>query len=195
MQKAFFGIGRRRAGQQMVEGGAEAVYVAAYIGVPRVAAVLFQGGVRDGAASLHHGHSAGVVRLHDFDKPEIDELDHAVGRDFDVARLDVPVEHGRVLAVQVGQGVHELTRPPEHLFLAEEVTVLLLFMKDLLKISSFDKIHDQVFSALRGEIVRDFGQVGVVQARECWLRCGIARTSAPVRGRSWRCRRGWAALP
>ena len=37
-------------------------------------------------------------------------------------------------------------------------------MQNLLKIASLDKIHDQVFSALRGEVVRDFGQIGVVKA-------------------------------
>ena len=127
MQETLFGVGGRRAGKQVVEGGAQAVDVAAGVGVAGVSAVLLQGRIGHGAASLHDGHGAGVVGLHDLDEAEVDQLDDAVRRHFDVAGLDVAVQDGRVLAVQVFERIHELVGPAEHLVLAQVVAALLLF--------------------------------------------------------------------
>ena len=120
MQETLFGVGGRRAGKQVVEGGAQAVDVAAGVRVARVAAVLLQGRIRHRAASLHDRHGARVVGLHDLHETEVDQLDDAVRRHFDVAGLDVRDGAPAGLAVEIFQRSPELIGQPRTCVFAQE---------------------------------------------------------------------------
>ena len=165
-KEALSGILWGRAGEQVIERGADAVDIGADICVAGVAAILFERGIGNGAPPLDDGHCASVVRLQHFDEPEVNQFQSIFGRDLYVARLDVSVEHGRVLAVQVFQGVQELSGPEEDLGFGEMFMLSNGFIYDFLQITAFDEIHDQVLAAIYGEVVGDFGEVGMIEPGE-----------------------------
>ena len=133
---------------------------------PGVAAVLLERRVRDRAAALHHRHRAVLVRLQQLDEAEVDQLDDAPRCQLDVGRLDVAVQDGRILRVQVGQRIAQLRGPAEHVLFGDEGVLAPGFVDQLAQVRARHEIHDQVLPAVLLEVVGDFGQVGVVEAGE-----------------------------
>ena len=122
LRKRLFGIGRRLAGEQVVHRSADRVDVGAHVGVTGVAAILFQRRIGDRAAALHDRHRTAFVGLEQLDQPEIHQLDNATRGELDVRRLDVAVEHRRILRVEIGQGVAKLSRPGQHALSGRKVS-------------------------------------------------------------------------
>jgi len=132
--------------------------------VAGVAAILFEGDVLHRAPALHDGDGSLVVGQHHLDQPKVHQLDVAGGRDLDVAGLDVAVEHGRVLAVHVVQGVAQLRGPAQDLSLGQGMALAHGRGQQLFQVLAGHKVHDQVIPVLEGKVIRDLGQVGMVQA-------------------------------
>ena len=91
-----------------------------------------RGGIGNGAPTLDDRHRARVVGLQHFDQTEVDQFQSVFGCDLDVARLDVAVEHGRVLAVKIFQGLQELCGPQEDLGFGEVFILSEGFIHDFL---------------------------------------------------------------
>ena len=147
----------------MVEGGGQTVDIAAHIRVARVAPVLLQRGVGHRPPTLHHGHRAGILGIEQLDQTKIHQLDDPLGRQLDIAGLDIPMQYRRILAVQIVQGIQDLGRPRQYLALCQKAVLTPGIGQHLLQISSGHIVHDQIFPAAVGKIVRYLGQIGVVQ--------------------------------
>ncbi len=158
-------------------------------GIPTI---LLQWGIGEGAPALQDGDGVGVVRRQQFDQPEVHQFNQPTGGQLDVGRLDVAVEHGRVLVVEVFQRIAQLIGPPEHLSLVEEFSLATLFLHQVAQVWPVYKVHHQVLAPTFAEGVGDLGQVGVVQPRQ-----GEGLAAELLLGLSQRLRRGvgvWADL-
>src|SRR3990170_8776169 len=149
----------------MVERGGQRVDIAARLGVPGVAAILFQGSVERCAAPLYDGHRH-FIGEHLLHQSEVDELDQSGGRALDIAGLDVAMNDGRVLMMHVVEGVKQLQRPAHDHLDIQELLGAARLVHERLQVLARHEIHDQVVAAGLAEVVRHFGQVGVVEASQ-----------------------------
>lgn len=109
-QKSLFGLQGRAVGQQMIESGCHCVDITSRVGMTSIATVLLQRGIKGGSPALDNSDSDFIGR-HLFDQSEVYKFDQAIGGELQIAWLDVAVDHGRVLTVEVMQGVSDLVRP------------------------------------------------------------------------------------
>ncbi len=145
--------------QREVEGGPERVNVAAPVGAP---GVLLDGGI-PGRSRLPDDRRRGLPGHEELDEPEVDQHGVALRGDADVVGLNVAVNDGRGLSVQVGQGVQNLLHPPHGVGLGDDA----LMRHVVGEREPGDVVHHQVLPPLiRREDVGDAGQVRVLQARQ-----------------------------
>ena len=149
----------------MVEGCPEGVDIRAGVGVAGIAPVLFQGRVEGSAAALDDGDGH-LVRDHLLNQAEVDQFDHTVGGEFQVARFDVAVDDGGVLAVQVFQRIGDLPCPQQDFGGRQELVVATGSNHQRPQVIARNEIHHQVVTFGHAEEVRHFGQIGVVQASQ-----------------------------
>ena len=88
------------------------------------------------------------------------------GGQFDVGGFDIAVEHRGRAAVQIAEGITQLPDPVQHLIFGQKFALAPGLVDDLPQIQPLDEIHDQIFPALIGEIIADFGQIGMIEAGE-----------------------------
>ena len=80
--------------------------------------------------------------MDDLGQAEIHEQGSVVGRDLEVARLDIPVDDRWFPRVQVGQGIADLERPGQQAVLDDRPAAL----KDLAQIVALNVVHHQVLA-------------------------------------------------
>ncbi len=138
----------------MVQGGAQGINIGAHIRFP--APILFRGRVaRGNGTGAQGGMGGGVEQL---DQPEIDQKWFAARGDADVGGLDIPVQHRRLLLVQVLQRLCHLDGPVDGTLVGHRFTVF----QQAGQVFAFDVIHHQVLAAVGdGEVIGDARQVGV----------------------------------
>jgi len=100
----------------VVEGGSQSVEVGA--GVGGAVAILLRRAVARGEGSRPDGRAAAL--LEQFADAEVDQNGATVVGDANVGRLDVAVDDGRRLVVQIGQRVTHLPCPAHCLFLRQD---------------------------------------------------------------------------
>ncbi len=163
LQEALPGIHRRSVGQQVVEGAAKGIDIRTGVSVQSVTAVLLEGGIQGCASPLDDGYGH-FVRDESLDKTKIHQLEHIGGCNLQVGRLDIAMDKGWVLLVQVGQGICQLVGPGKHLLFTQESAILLCLQHQSTQVLSRDVIHHQVVARSDSKEIRDFGEVGVVEA-------------------------------
>jgi len=165
-QEAVLGGVRRPAGHEVVQRRADGVQIGPDVRVAGVAGVLLERRVGQRTDAARHGERPGVGRVHRLDEAEVDQLDPFPRDELDVRRLDVAVQHGRRLGVQVGDGIEELIGPAEHPLDVEELARGQRCIDDLAKVGPVDVVHDQEVRTVVLEIVGDLGQGRMVEARQ-----------------------------
>ena len=166
VEEPLLGIYWGLIGQQVVECSAKRVNVGTGIGVAGIPTILLQRGIGHGAPALQNGDGVGVVRRQQFDQPEVHQFNQSTGRQLDVGRLDVAVEYGRVLAVEILQRITQLIGPAKHQLLVEEFPLATALLNQVAQVRPTDEVHHQVLTPTLAEGVGDLGQVGVVQPRQ-----------------------------
>ncbi len=68
--------------------------------------------------------------------------------------------------MQVFESVQELCSPEQHLCFGEALLLSHCFIHDLLQITAFDEVHDQILTSVHGKVVRNLGEVGMIEAGE-----------------------------
>ena len=126
----------------MVQRCPKSIDVAAGVGMTVVAPILLQGSVQGCTASLDDG-DRGVISSHYLNQTKIHQFDHSVRGQLQVARFDIPMEDGRVLAVKEIQGVEYLRCPVEHLAFGEEFLFLTRFYHQRAQVFTRHEIHHQ----------------------------------------------------
>ncbi|OQA14273.1 MAG: hypothetical protein BWY63_03219 [Chloroflexi bacterium ADurb.Bin360] len=73
--------------------------------------------------------------------------------------------------MQVGERITQLVSPSKHLAFIKRFVSLAGLFDQFAQVVSGDKIHDQIFPTLMGEVIGDLRQVGMVKARQnsCFL--------------------------
>ena len=165
VQETLAGFFRRGIRQQVIERGPQGVDIAAGVGVAGIAAVLLERGVKGRAAPLHD-RDRGVIGRQDLDQAEVDQLDHVIGGQFEVARLDIPVQDRRFLAVQKDQSIGDLFGPRQHLTLRQELLALAGFDHQSAQVFAGDVVHHQKIAFVLSKNIGDLRQVGMVEAGE-----------------------------
>src|SRR3989304_7691872 len=141
----------------MIQGGAKGVYVTADIGVTAVTAVLLQWGIQRSSLPLHHGNS-NLAWSQQFDQPEVHQLDQPIWCDLQVARLDVAVQNGRVLAVQVGESIGKLVSPIQHIRLGQKALLLVSLADQGSQVLAGNEVHYQVIAVTDREEIAHLGE-------------------------------------
>ncbi len=154
-------IDRGGAGQQVIEGRAQAIEVAARVGAG--ALHLFERGVVARVAEDARVGVGGGVRLRGqaLRQPEVEEHDLAARRELEVLRLDVAVDDGRLVRVQVVERVEQLVGPAQRVRRREGAAFALL--EQLREVGALDELHDEELAGLFDEVVAHFRQRGVAQ--------------------------------
>ena len=96
-----------------------------------------------------------------FDEAEVHQFEQTIGCDFEVARLNIPVNNGWILSMQVFQRTGKLSCPIEHFLFREENLLLACFDHRFPQIFPRHEIHNQVIAVLDREEIRDFGEVWI----------------------------------
>ena len=117
-------------------------------------------------SSRRHGArtgGGGLRALHELRQAKIHQVDIAIRRDLDVARLDIPMEDGWLARVQVAQRVAHGGAHHHGILLRDGAHAL----HALAQIFPLDKVHDQVLPLVADrEMIRHARQVRVAQARQ-----------------------------
>jgi len=76
-----------------------------------IAAVLFDGRVRNRTTPLNNGDSGSIIQRQQFDKAKINQFDAARGRQFDVAGFDVTVQNWLWQRMQIDECIGNFIDP------------------------------------------------------------------------------------
>ena len=131
-----------------------------------VAAVLFKGRIKSCTLSLNDSDGHFLIGRHDLDQTKINELKQPAGRDLEVAWLYIAMDDGWLQAVQISKCIGELKCPTQHLIFCEECFVVAGFEHNSAQVVTGDVIHNKIIAQTIGEEIRDFGQVGMIEARK-----------------------------
>ena len=121
-----------------------------------VAAILLERSVEGRPPTLDDGHGH-LVRQHLFDQSEVDQFDESCRSPLHVARLDVAMDHRRILMMHVVQGVEQLQRPVDDQGRFEEPLGTTGVVHQGLQIFARDEIHDEVVAPALGKVVGHLG--------------------------------------
>ena len=127
-------------------------------------AILLERGVGDRSHAAQPGKGAYVVGVHRLDQAKVDQLAVALGRELDIRRLDVAVEHRRVLAVEVAQRIAQLVDPAQDLCFRQKAPFAARVADDTQQVGTGHVIHHQIVAPVDVKKVGHLGQVGVVEA-------------------------------
>ena len=83
--------------------------------MPRVTAVLFERCIKCSPPTLDYGYRH-FIRNHLFYQAEIDEFDETIRRNLKIAWLNVSMDDGRVLTMQVDERVGQLSGPLHNVY-------------------------------------------------------------------------------
>ena len=84
----------------------------------------------------------------------------------DTIHLNVEITDRRLLRVHVFERVAQLTRPAQHFHFGQESIAAARFIHQFFQVLAKNIVHHQVIATILGEVIRDFGKVGVIQAGE-----------------------------
>ncbi len=164
-------VKRTFAGEQMVKGHAQRVDVGA--GIRHPVAELLGGAVPIGTGM---GTAAGRFLTGFPGNAEIQQLEAAVRAEHDVGRLEVPVDNGRRLAVQILEHIAQHGHPGP----GGGFRNFALLLQNLLQGAAPDIFLHQILVSALGKGIHDAGQHGVVQlAEQAVLAAGISRLLRP----------------
>ena len=86
-----------------------------------------------------------------------------IGRHFDVARLDVPMNNGRLARVQISQRVAHCRADHDRVIFADRTHAF----HALTQILAINKIHDEILSLIADhKMIRHARQIGMAQIRQ-----------------------------
>ncbi len=149
----------------MIEGGAKRKNIRTDIRMAFRTAVLLERRIQNRPLALDDGDGF-FIWGENLDQPKIDQLEQAVGRNFQIGGFDIAVNEGRRLAMQIGQGIGQLGGPIEHFGFAQKAIAGLGFQHQRPQVFARDEIHHQVFATIIGEVVGDLGEIQVVETRQ-----------------------------
>ena len=98
-----------------------------------------------------------------FGQPEVEQNDLPLIGDLEILRLDVAMNDGRMLAVQISQCAKQLLAPLDDLVGVKRAAAL---FEHRHQVVAGDVLHDQELTVALGEMVADFRQRRVAQARQ-----------------------------
>ncbi len=121
-------------------------------------AVLLRWSVTGGITGRSGGGSLGGIG--GFGQAEIHQNRLPIRGDLHIGRLDIAVDDGRVLVVQVGDGGNKLARPIQDAIYRGNA----FFLKNGLQIAAGDKIHHQILRIAHNKMIDHAWKVGMTQS-------------------------------
>ena len=155
---ALEAVGRHLLGEQVVQRGAERIDVGARVGAAQ--AVLL--GWREAGRERLGADRGALGRVVHLGQAEVHQYGAPLGRDLNVAGLDVAVQDRLRAVMQVLQGIQDFAGPAHHLALRQRPIVL---VQQGLGVFTGDEVHHQVLALVGDdEVIGDARQVGMAQA-------------------------------
>src|SRR5215469_13960134 len=128
--------------EQLIQCTTQGIYVGASVGLG-FAVLLW----RSEAWGTQHLGISRAPRSKDPRDTKVDELDLAVGRQHDVAGLEIPEDDGRLLAVKIAEHRGDLLCPAQHICLRQAAAAAACLLV-LLQRLAVNIVHDQIMAGV-----------------------------------------------
>jgi len=127
-----------------------------------VTAVLLQRGVNSAALPLHNGNRHFPWRQQ-LDQTKVHQLYQPGRGELQIGGFYIPMHNRRLLSVQVLQGIPNLDSPIQNIFLVQKALLGRRFGYQRAQVVPRYVIHHQIVVIADGKVIRNLGQVGMVQ--------------------------------
>src|SRR3954449_4123819 len=71
-----------------------------------------------------------------------------------------------LLFMKIFERIKQLASPAQNLLFTQQFAIFLLFTYNLMQIAPLHVVHHKIFTATSGEVIRDFGQIWMIEAGE-----------------------------